>query len=407
MTVLLRPTPQHQTFRILVGTSIRKPAHILQAYLHTLAWQILPPNASVSYCFVMDTDEIAACHVMEQFVTEHGGALIRPPVGPNDTNDQHPVTHQWSPSGMARVGQNKNLILKHALEQRYDAVWLVDADLLCDRTTLLSLWSAKAPIACAVYWTRWHQTAQKMAAAPQVWLTHPYGLEGRGYDQAEFRRELVERQRIEVWGQGACTLIRISAIEKGVNFDYIPGVPTDGMMAGEDRHFCLRAEGLHLPMFADGWPDIFHVYHPSDAERIPEMLERLGKDHPTHASRGDWVNAILEPLEPVFTPPGSAHLIPPLWYRGLLGSPMLPELEDALLTMTVGETRTIGLHYPAHYPLAQFRGQRRLLKVTLVDAKPWGYAPVVEQELMVGRTTKVMADRTTLSVAQQQAMEAA
>jgi hypothetical protein len=100
-------------------------------------------------------------------------------------------------------------------------------------------------------------------------------------------------------------------------------------------------------------------------------------------------------------------MIPPLWWRGFLGSPMLPELEDAFLTMQRGETRTIGVHYPSHYPVAVYRGQRRLLRVTLIDCKPWGYAPVLEQELMVGRTTPVMADRTALTDAQQQAMEAA
>ena len=409
MTVLLRPTPAHQTHRILCGTSLRKPASIVSAYLDALAWQVLPPHTTVEYCFVLDTDDPAVITLIELFVNQNGGVVLRPGVGPNDTDDQHPVTHQWSPQGMARVGQNKNLILQHALKQGYDAVWLVDADLICDRTTLLSLWSNKASIACAVYWTHWHKPGpdRPLQAAPQVWLTHPYGLDGRGYEAAEFRKELVERQRIEVWGQGACTLIRRNAIEKGVSFDYVPGVTTEGMMAGEDRHFCLRAESLHLPMIADAWPDIFHVYHPSDVERIPEMLQRLGMPHPERATRGDWVHVILEPLEPVLQGPGQAAMIPPLWYRGVLGSPMLPEVEDALLTMTPGEHRTVGVHYPSHYPLVGYRGQRRLLRVTLVDCKPWGFAPVLEQELMVGRTTPVMADRTTLTPAQQQSMEAA
>jgi hypothetical protein len=266
LTVLLRPTPQHQTQRILIGTSLRKPAPIVAAYLDSLAWQDLPPQTTVSYGFVLDTEDPQVVAMVELFVAQRGGTILRPGVGPNDTNDQHPVTHQWSPQGMARVGKNKNLLLQYALEQGFDAVWFVDADLICDRTTLVSLWANKASIACAVYWTHWHKTP-KMAAAPQVWLTHPYGLDGRGYEGPEFRKELVDRQRIEVWGQGACTLIRRSAIEKGVSFDFVPGVPTDGMMAGEDRHFCLRAEALHLPMIADPWPDIFHVYHPDDVDR--------------------------------------------------------------------------------------------------------------------------------------------
>jgi hypothetical protein len=42
--------------------------------------------------------------------------------------------------------------------------------------------------------------------------------------------------------------------------------------------------------------------------------------------------------------------------------------------------------------------------VVLVDCKPHGYAPVLEQELLQGSLTGAVADTTTLTQAQQQAI---
>ena len=409
MSVILQPLPNLATSTVVVGTAVRKNPTILVAYLQTLAWQEWPDRVKPVYCFVADTADPAALSLLRGFVAEHGGVVLEPGAGPSDTDDAHPVTHQWSPAGMARVGQLKNRILRYTQEIGASHCWLVDADLLLDKTTFKSLWTSKAPIACAVYWTHWHNpgvTAGKIHAAPQVWLSHPYNLEGRGYDAAEFRRTLLDRQRIQVWGQGACTLIERAAIDKGVSFDYIPGVPTEGMMAGEDRHFCLRAEGLHLPMVADPWPDIFHVYHPQDQEHIPAMLAQLGQDHPTTAEGGDLVSALLEPLEPVLVT-GGAVSMPPVWFRGRLGgAPMLPELEERLGSMARGSTAVFGVHFPIHHPVTWLRGQRRLLRVTLLDCKPYGFPPVVDRELLVGTATGAMADRVTLTQPQQDALKA-
>ena len=410
MPIVLAPTPATRKYRVLIGTSVRKSATILKAHLQTLAWQECPNGVEREYCFVLDTEDAEVIALLEAFVVEHGGDILRPGKGPEDTNDAHPVTHQWSPAGMARVGAYKDLILAKAKQRDADAVWFVDADLLLDKTTFASLWSQNAAIACAVYWTHWHnpgRSAGLLHAAPQVWLTHPYGLEGRGYEVAEFRAALVTRQRTQVWGQGACTLIRRVALEKGMSFGYVPGQSTEGMMAGEDRHFCLRAESLHLPMFADPWPDIFHVYHPEDVAHIPEMLARLGTTHQESPAMGDDCSVILEALEPVPTGPNTASMIPPVYWRGRLGGgQMVPELEERIGQMARGQSSILGVHFPAHHPAAFLRGQRRLIRVTLVDCKAHGYAPVVEHELLQGTTLKGHADRTALTFEQQDAIQA-
>src|SRR6185436_17038531 len=109
-------------------------------------------------------------------------------------------------------------------------------------------------------------------AGPQVWLRHPYQLDGRGLDVAKFRRKLVNREVTRVWGQGACSLIRMPVLHAGIDFTHIPNEPAiqQGMMVWEDRHFCIRAERGHIDMWADPWADIFHIYHqPEDVNLIP------------------------------------------------------------------------------------------------------------------------------------------
>ena len=91
-------------------------------------------------------------------------------------------------------------------------------------------------------------------------------------------------------------------------------------------------------------------------------------------------------MEPVQTPAGFQY--PPTQYvRGRLGGAiggktLYPELEAAVLEMTRGETRIVPTHFSLSYPFPPYRGQRRLIRVTLIDHKPHGFAPVVEDEIL-------------------------
>lgn len=357
--------------------------------------------------FVADftTEQSDARDYLRQWVNEIGGGevlrAVPSPLG-DFSDDPGLPSHNWSPSSMARVGQAKNRILRKAIELKADAVWLVDADLILDKTTLKSLIAADRPVSCGVYWTHWQRATGnesiQLHAGPQVWLNHPYEMNGRGMEDWEFRGKLVRRELTQVWGQGACTLIDRRVVEAGINFDYVPEIPLQGLMAGEDRHFCLWAERGHLPMFADAWPDIFHIYHrPEDELKIPAMLERLGTDHPMTPQLGDLVSLLLQPLEPLPTPRGMQQLSPhPV--RGRLGQiPLMPELEEAVYHLTRGQTVTVRVHCPVSHPIPYYRGRARLYRVTLVDCKPFGHPPVLENEMFVGPKSKAVHDMALLS----------
>jgi hypothetical protein len=403
MTVQLEKLPDHRDRVIVVGTSVRKPLPVLTAYLAGLDHQELPPRTRVHYVFAADfqPDQADAEIVLREWVTQRNGEVLRGvPSALGDFTDQHPQAHQWSGSAMARVGQNKNKIIRRALELKADAVWFLDADVIADRTTLASLVACEKPIVCGNYWTVWGKPpgeTQQIFSGPICWLQHPYSLAGRGMEDWEFRAKLIRREVVQVWGQGACSLIDRKVLEAGINFDYLPDVSRDGLMGGEDRHLCIRAERSHIPMIADNWPDQFHIYRPEDEVKIPAMLKRLSTPHPTKAILGDLVSLKIQALEPLPTQRGLQHLAPyPV--RGRLGTiPMLLELEEAVYGMTRGQSVTVRAHCPVSHPLPYFRGRARLFRIQLVDCKPYQHPPILEDELHVGRFSGKWIDRTTLT----------
>lgn len=390
MTVQLETIPSERDIVIVVGCSVRKPLPVLQLFLDSVAWQELPPKVRLIPCFVPDwvaANDVAKQY-LENWVKERQGVLLRG-LPPGQDFREGPVTHEWSVSAMQRVGHHKNLILQFAAQKRADYVWLTDADLIMDRTTLWSLYHVNAPVTCAVYWTRWQQTprgSDALPARPQVWLRQPYELSGRGMEEAEFRRLLTRRAVTQVWGQGACTLLKREVWETGASFAPAEGVPQEGMMAGEDRQFCIRAERLHIAMYADPWPDIYHVYHlPHDLEGAGPYTARLGASHPDHPDHGGLVSLVSQPLEPIPQPNGSLANVGPVALRGRLGQlDLLQDIEDAVLLMKRGETRIVKARCGLDHPIGPYRGQRRLFRVTLVDCKPWGFPPLLEDDLRGG-----------------------
>jgi hypothetical protein len=58
--------------------------------------------------------------------------------------------------------------------------------------------------------------------------------------------------------------------------------------------------------------------------------------------------------------------------------------------------RVVPVHFGLDWAFPPYRGQRRLLRVTLIDHKTHGYAPVIEEELVVNRTGNGL-DTTTLT----------
>lgn len=407
--VTLAPIPPEHKPKVMVASVIRKPKEVVQAFLQSLQWQRFKRPTFVEYVFLTDfapSDAFgpASLEILKQFpctVYEKG----------NEGGDyqEGPDSHQWSLSAFRRAGEHKNEIIQKALDGNFDALWLVDADVLCDPYTLQSLLDCESPIVAAVYWTHWlrHKegAAQVIHAAPQVWLRHPYQLDGNGLTEPEFRKLLVTRQLVKVGGLGACTLFHRSALTKGVSFTPVPeGLPAGPMSDGEDRHLCERARRLHLPLIADAWPDIWHAYHPSEYADIPKWMARLGRLRAeTPPTTGDLVSFKVELNEPIPHPnnPQQLQYLGPQYARGRMGAlGALPEIEEALASMIPGERRVMHLHFPITWAYPTLRGQSRIATVTLLDAKKFGFSPVVEEELFSGSASGATMDATTMTATQ-------
>lgn len=393
MTVHLESLPDHRDRLIVVGTSVRKSLDTLQPFLTSLAWQELPPRTRLHHVFVDDFTpaQADAKAALQSFLAERGGELLRglpSPVGDYD-DGAHLLTHSWTVQSMHRMGQHKNKILRRTRELKADGVWLVDSDLILDRTVLTSLLACDRAITCGVYWTKWQRQVsetQRIWASPQVWLRHPYLLDGRGMDEAAFRQRLMDRQLTRVWGQGACTLLSRKVLDAGIDFSPVPEIKQEGLMAGEDRQFCIKAERGHIDMWADPWIDAFHIYHrATQLAQIPDMMDRLGTEHPQTAKIGDLVNVTLTALEPI--PAGNAwNQVGPQHVRGRLGTiPMLPELEDAILSLPRGGEVIVPVHCAASHPMPYLRGRRRLIRVQFVDCKANRPAPVLDEDVYTAK----------------------
>jgi len=399
------PIPPKRIDRILVASVIRKPAIVLQPFLTTVSQQLVE-RAELSYFFLTDfarTDDFAtdAITALSKFCTTHPRATFTQHHSNLGTDyGDGPTTRHWAASAFVRMGTLKNTIIQKALSEGFDALWLVDADVLCDNWTLQSLRDCEQPVVAGVYWTQWQRplpdAANVVHAGPQVWLRHPYQLDGHGYTEAEFRAALVERQLLRVWGLGACTLFHRSALEKGVSFAPVPeGLPAGPMSDGEDRHLCERARRLHLPLYADAWPDIWHDYHPTEYGEAVGWMRRLSEPRPVKPRFGDLVSVRLQNLE--------EPSLGPQWLRGRLGVlGVVPELEAVVASLAVRDSRVVKVHFPIHYPLAPYRNRSFLFHVKLLDAKPYSLPPIIERELLSNPATGAALDLTTLSEAQVQ-----
>lgn len=397
------PIPPKQVARILVASVIRKPAIVLRAFLETLRRQVLD-RADLSYHFVTDfaaSDSFAAeaLKVLSEFCAKEARATFQQHHS-NLGQDygEGPQTRHWAPSAFARVGALKNTLIQKALSEGFDALWLVDADVLCDNWTLQSLRDCEQPIVAAVYWTQWQRPLEGDAAVvhagPQVWLRHPYRLDGHGYSEAEFRAALIARRLVRVWGLGACTLFHRGALEKGVSFAPVPeGLPQGPMSDGEDRHLSERARRLHVPLYADAWPDVYHAYHPAEYPDAHSWVIKLSAQRPVQPNFGDLVSARVQNLE--------QPEVAPQWVRGRLGVlGVVPELEEAIASLSVRGERVVRVHFPVHYPLEFYRLKSFLFHVKLLDCKLFRAPPVVERELIVGTKTNAIIDSTALAPVQ-------
>jgi hypothetical protein len=375
-----------QKYKILIGGCVRQDPVVLGYYLKSLERLQIPRDAEARFGFVNDGGEEQLSAL--SFVTD---LAIVMPAEQRPPGAEYAVaggTHLWNTASIDHVGRQKQRLINYAIETGYTHIFFVDSDLLLEPTTLVSLWETKSDIANAVFWTAWQQGSQP---GPQCWLTHPYNLNGLGIKEPEFIRTLAERQATRCLGGGACVLIAVAACKKGLRYHpRLQGLPEGGMWQGEDRTFALLAQRLHERQLADGWPDVFHAYHPEQRteEALADAWDVLGAPRQLRAAYGDQINLVIDPMEDEALAASLADTPELRCMRGRLGALRLaPEIEAAVLTMGPGDERLLNVQFPPWYEVEQYQGQRRLLRLRLVDIKPYSYPPVLAETAFAGLAT--------------------
>ncbi len=269
---------QDNRSRVLIGSPIRQNPEILALFLESLE-RLEQAQVSLSYFFIDDNEEPESSRLLSQFGSARERVVIRRSDGqpPYIRNE---ITHYWNEELIWKVADYKNTIIRHAREHDYDYLFLVDSDLLLYPGTLERLAHTGKDIVSTIFWTRWQPEAMPQ---PQVWLWDEYSqweqARGEKLDEGErlqrfqkFISKMMEPGLYEVGGLGACTLISRRALALGVSFDPISNLS----FWGEDRHFCIRAAALGIPLFVDTHAPAFHIYRETDLPDARVFLTLTG-----------------------------------------------------------------------------------------------------------------------------------
>lgn len=258
-------------FNVLIGSCIRQKQKILSQFLNSIS-ELETEGLQVSYFFIDDNDQLDSKIMLDEFCCKSSNTIVYQANDKKDVYICDANTHHWKEQLIWRVAAFKNKIINYAKQKAFDYLFLIDSDIILNPVTLKHLIKTRKDIISEIFWTKWYPNSFLL---PQVWLKDTYTqcemLRGERVDEFEFvrRREdflnMLKTPGIyEVGGLGACTLISIYAMEKGVSFEEIKNLS----FWGEDRHFCIRAAALGLKLFVDTHYPAYHIYREEDLKGV-------------------------------------------------------------------------------------------------------------------------------------------
>jgi hypothetical protein len=222
--------------RILIGAPVRQSSGVFRAYLDGLRHLEIPDGVTVQHHFILhNSPQLAG--MLEEFGATY--ALYQ-------TEGGEYAGHQWTPTLVGHVAYMRNCLMELAVAGGYDFLLMPDSDLVLHPKTLRSLLAAQKDIVAEVFWTRWKP---KEPEGPNAW----------DYDAYTFKPDSLEAWRkpglYRVGMAGACLLMSQRACDE---LDYCP-VP-NLTMAGEDRHFGVRAACAGYEIWLDTHYPAIHLY---------------------------------------------------------------------------------------------------------------------------------------------------
>ncbi|MBY3622342.1 glycosyltransferase [Acinetobacter sp. CUI P1] len=261
--------------RVLIGSPIHQKPMVLKEFLNSLL-RLNIADIELDFHLVDDNDDEESSRLLQEFKNT-GEHIYLQSSGFHDAYIRNDTTHFWNTDLVWKVANFKNLMINRAQTLNYDYLFLIDSDLILHPDTLRHLIGTNKDIISEVFWTQWQPGTMFQ---PQVWMHDEYNqwelLPGEKLQPEEINRrfhEFIAKMRIpgiyEVGGLGACTLISQHAIKAGVSYNQIRNIS----YWGEDRHFCIRAAALGIPLFVDTHYPALHLYRDSDLSKVEDFIK--------------------------------------------------------------------------------------------------------------------------------------
>ncbi|MEK4354270.1 glycosyltransferase [Paenibacillus sp. FSL R5-0475] len=323
--------------RVLIGSPIHQKPMVLKEFLNSLL-RLNIADIELDFHLVDDNDDEESSRLLQEFQSM-GDHIYLQSSGFHDAYIRNDTTHFWNTNLVWKVANFKNLMINRAQTLNYDYLFLIDSDLILHPDTLRHLIGTNKDIISEVFWTQWQPETMFQ---PQVWMHDEYNqwelLPGEKLQPEEINRrfhEFIAKMRIpgiyEVGGLGACTLISQHAIKTGVSYNQIRNIS----YWGEDRHFCIRAAALGIPLFVDTHYPALHLYRDSDLSKVEDFIKETTetKDEATdteNSSSTDEVPASVMPTPTRDNPDNesSKETVPPARKRPKLTLTMVVKNES-------------------------------------------------------------------------------
>ena len=246
--------------KILIFSSLCKDKSILELALPSWLHQ-KREGLKMDLLLYNDNSNKEAFEFTNAFVAQHAAVSLLPSIFSEKSNYKD---HVWKSASFDRIIAIKNTAIDYALAHDYDALFLVDADLVLHPQTLYHLAALNKDFVFEIFWTVF---TDQLFAKPNCWDVHSWD-----YYNADSILKLKEPGTYKVGAGGACTLLSKKAMQAGVHFSKIKNMP----FGGEDRHICTRAEVLGIDIHIDTHFPAFHIFNSS---LIPQAQEWIKRGH--------------------------------------------------------------------------------------------------------------------------------
>ena len=232
--------------KVLLFSSLKKPKLILEQSINS--WINLKVENELKFDILIYDDEFdkESSNYITALSEENKITIADFDI---DFEDNYKGDHKWNITQIDRISIIKNKAINYCLENNYDALFLIDADLVLNTNTLSHLISLNKHFVFEVFWTLFYGENYHK---PNAWDFHSWN-----YHNEETILKLSKKGTFKVGGGGACTLLSREVLQKGLNFKRLESLKYDG----EDRHFCTRNQALGFEVFIDTHYPAYHIFN--------------------------------------------------------------------------------------------------------------------------------------------------